>query len=136
MMLSASAIELRAQAEPKLTKVDIDRMMTDLSNWGRWGKEDQLGAINLITPEKRKFAASLVQEGVSVSLARDVEKERADDNPKPFEHVMTLTGSTHRREWSVDTYSVDYHSFAHTTSTLCATCFIRGKCIMDSSGTK
>ena len=31
--------------------------MTELSNWGRWGKEDQMGAVNLITPAKRKQAA-------------------------------------------------------------------------------
>ena len=38
--------------------------MTTLSNWGRWGAEDQLGCLNLITPAKRKQAASLVQDGV------------------------------------------------------------------------
>src|SRR6476660_3562464 len=69
LTFSATTNEPRAQAQPKLTKADIDRMMTELSNWGRWGKEDQLGAINLITPAKRKQAASLVREGVSVSLA-------------------------------------------------------------------
>ena len=62
------------QNQPTLTKADIDRMMTELSNWGRWGKEDQLGAVNLITPAKRKQAAAMVKEGVSVSLAHDVEK--------------------------------------------------------------
>ena len=36
-----------------LTSEDIDAMMKSLSNWGRWGKEDQLGAINLITPQKK-----------------------------------------------------------------------------------
>ena len=28
--------------------------MKDLSNWGRWGKDDQMGAVNLITPAKGK----------------------------------------------------------------------------------
>src|SRR6266542_6215767 len=75
----ASTNEPVAQGRASLTKADIDRMMTELSNWGRWGKDDQLGAINLITPAKRKQAAALVKEGVSVSLAHDVEKERAAD---------------------------------------------------------
>ncbi|HEY7181104.1 MAG TPA: hypothetical protein VIC84_06785, partial [Blastocatellia bacterium] len=37
------------EARRKMTKEDVDRLMTELSNWGRWGKEDQLGAVNLIT---------------------------------------------------------------------------------------
>ena len=37
-------------------------MMTTLSNWGRWGKDNQLGTLNLITKEKRKRAAALVKE--------------------------------------------------------------------------
>ena len=41
-----------------------------LSNWGRWGDDDTLGKLNLVTPAKRKQAASLVQDGVSVSCSR------------------------------------------------------------------
>ena len=36
--------------------------MRTLSNWGRWGKDDELGTINLITPEKRAAAARLVDQ--------------------------------------------------------------------------
>ena len=75
-----------------MTKSDIDKLVVELSNWGRWGKNDQLGALNLITPDKRKQAAQLVRRGLSVSLARDVEKEEAPDNPSPFEHAMLLYG--------------------------------------------
>ena len=32
--------------------------MDSLSNWGRWGPEDELGTLNLITPEKRAQASS------------------------------------------------------------------------------
>lgn len=113
LMFAATTSARPAQAQPrKLTKADVDRMMTELSNWGRWGKEDQLGAINLITPAKRKQAASLVKEGVSVSLARDVEKERAPDNARPFEHVMSPAGAN--GPFAMDTYSVNYHGYAHT----------------------
>ncbi len=47
-----------------MTKADVDRWMTELSNWGRWGKDDQLGTLNLITPAKRRGAAALVKDGV------------------------------------------------------------------------
>ena len=45
-------------------------MYRDRRNWGRWGDGDQVGAINLITPEKRAAAAGLVRTGRTVSLSR------------------------------------------------------------------
>ena len=80
------------QSRPAVTREVVDQWMTELSNWGRWGKEDELGAINLITPAKRKQAVALVKEGVSFSLSRNAEKEKAVDNPSPFGHQMTRTG--------------------------------------------
>ena len=53
----------------RTSKEELERWMKELSNWGRWGKDDQLGTVNLITPEKRKQAASLVKSGIVVSLA-------------------------------------------------------------------
>ena len=44
--------------------------MRTLSNWGRWGAQDELGTINLITEAKRQAAARLVRDGVSVTCAR------------------------------------------------------------------
>ena len=40
------------------------------SNWGRWGADDELGTLNLITPAKRVAAARLVRDGVPVPCAR------------------------------------------------------------------
>jgi len=47
------------QDPPLRNLEDFRQWMTELSNWGRWGKEDQLGALNLITPEKRKEALAI-----------------------------------------------------------------------------
>jgi len=102
------------EAQRKMTKEDVDRLMTELSNWGRWGKEDQLGAVNLITEAKRKQAASLVREGVSVSLARDTEKERAEDNQSPYEHTVALSGVNNRGQFSVDAFRISFHGYQHT----------------------
>ncbi|HLF77312.1 MAG TPA: cyclase family protein [Dehalococcoidia bacterium] len=63
-----------------------------LSNWGRWGADDELGTPNLITPEKTKRALATVQEGVSVSLARDITWEGAADVPSPPVHFMLESG--------------------------------------------
>lgn len=54
------------------TQDDIEEFQTTYSNWGRWGDDDQLGALNLITPEVRKRAAAAVRHGESVSCSRPV----------------------------------------------------------------
>jgi kynurenine formamidase len=97
----------------RLTKGDVLKMMQTLSNWGRWGKEDQLGALNLITPQRRKEAATLVREGVSISLARDAVKTRVGPSA-PFEHRMVKTGLTPGADSAGDVYSVEFHGFTHT----------------------
>jgi kynurenine formamidase len=45
------------------------------SNAGRWGPDDELGTLNLITPATRRRAAQLVTEGLSVSMAADLSIE-------------------------------------------------------------
>lgn len=97
----------RAQSSKSpVTAATIATWVEELSNWGRWGDDDERGTINLITPEKRRAALALVRDGVSVSLARDVEKAEAPDNPNVFEHTMLSAG--------MDRYAVSYHGFAHT----------------------
>lgn len=56
----------------RTSKEELEQWMKELSNWGRWGKDDTLGTVNLITPEKRKQAARLVKDGIVVSLAATV----------------------------------------------------------------
>src|SRR6476660_7923815 len=114
VVLGASSNEPVVPPQQKLTKADIDRMMKELSNWGRWGKDDQLGAMNLITPAKRKQAAALVKEGVSISLARDTNTQTAQDNPQPYEHSMTLSGVGNRGQFSLDKIGVSFHGYQHT----------------------
>jgi hypothetical protein len=44
-----------------------------LSNWGRWGPDDELGTLNLITPDKRARALALATRGQAVSCAWDID---------------------------------------------------------------
>jgi hypothetical protein len=48
--------------------------MTELSNWGRWGKDDERGALNLITDATRRQAAALVKTGTAVSLSSPIRR--------------------------------------------------------------
>ena len=117
---------LSAQMEQQLTQADIDRWMKEFSNWGRWGKKDELGALNFITASKRREAAKLVKEGISVSLARSIEKEESADNPYPFKHVMVLTGKS-AGAFSNDVFRVQYHGWAHTHMDSLCHMFYQGK---------
>src|SRR5438046_7185918 len=89
-----------------VTREQFEQWKKDLNNWGRWGKNDEIGTMNFITPAKRKQAAALVKEGFSVSLAADVDTEKAIDNPQPYEHEMLGLGT--------DRIGVAFHGIAHT----------------------
>ncbi len=78
-------------AVPVVTPEMLARWETELSNWGRWGPDDQRGTLNLITPRKSRDAAHLVRDGVTVSLGHFVSEEEALDSQTfaPTEHWMT-----------------------------------------------
>ncbi|MBM63230.1 MAG: cyclase [Acidobacteria bacterium] len=101
-----------------LSQEDIERLMNELSNWGRWGPNDQLGAANLISPTKRLEATSLVTEGITVSLEHQLLVEQADDVPLPFRRSMlNVPDSTVEPPFMgavSDNYSVSYHGYSHS----------------------
>ena len=89
LLLLSTVVGVGAQeALPLISAAEYERWQTDLSNWGRWGPDDELGALNLITPAKRLEAAALVQEGITVSLARTAQTEESADNPCPVQWEM------------------------------------------------
>ena len=112
-----------AASDHLVTQADMDRWKNDLSNWGRWGREDQKGTINLITAAKRKQAAALIKEGFAISLARDGMTEKAIDNPNPYEDVMTAAGGA----MAADRISVSFHGYAHTHFDALAHHFFKGQ---------
>jgi kynurenine formamidase len=57
--------------------------MTQLSNWGRWGKDDDRGTLNLVTDEKRRQAATLVKTGTAVPLGRLIVTEKSVNTAEP-----------------------------------------------------
>jgi kynurenine formamidase len=130
VIVSHGSRRAQAQSRPVVTHEMFDSWMTELSNWNRWGKDDQIGAVNLITPAKRKQALALVKEGVSFSLARDAEMEKAVDNPAPVVHQMSRTGVTGQRGdfgGSADTFFISYHGYAHTHMDSLCHFFYKGK---------
>jgi kynurenine formamidase len=62
-----------------------------LSNWGRWGGEDQLGTLNLVTSASLRKATELVSEGISVSCAHDIDPSTLDAIHQ-FHRYMVVSG--------------------------------------------
>ncbi len=54
------------------------------SNWGDFGADDQLGRLNLITPERRKAAALEVREGLAFCLSLPLDCPNVELNPRRF----------------------------------------------------
>src|SRR5437016_8981921 len=112
VVLFVHTARTQSNAHPKIaTDADFRRAMKELSNWGRWGDDDELGAANLISPAKRKQALALAKEGVAISLAHDVAQEKAADAPFILERTLndvTATGTTDRYQ-----YTGTYHGVVH-----------------------
>jgi len=75
---------------------EVLRYFEKYSNWGRWGKDDQAGTLNHITPEKRLQSAGLIKDGTTVSCARMLTTELSADTLPPMHpqptHFMIQNG--------------------------------------------
>ena len=118
VLLGAGAgVQAQGGSGDEVTKEQYDRWMTELSNWGRWGDDDQLGALNLITPAKRVEAAQLVETGRVVSMARDMTIERLDDPASTSANRPPVLAGSVRNVFGIDTdngyfwerYEIEYH---------------------------
>ena len=100
-----------------VSAADFKALFEAVSNWGRWGPEDERGALNYLTPERVAAAAGLVRSGQTVSLSRVLNTEREPDNPEPADHRMTMLGSQHETSglaFVKDYIGVDYHNDSHS----------------------
>jgi kynurenine formamidase len=102
-----------------LSSAEVLAFHDTLSNWGRWGDDDQLGALNLITPEVTAAAAATVRSGRTVSCARTLNTMAAPDNLSPVAHHMIGTAT---EGYGADYFALAPHGFA--TSHIDALCHI------------
>ena len=89
----------------------FETWMEELSNWGRWGENDEMGAANLMTPAKRKAAAALVRSGTTVSLAHDFLTEPAEDVREPYQLQMQINDEGQN---SGDRIEVYFHGISYS----------------------
>src|SRR6476620_12349154 len=76
-----------------LTTARLEAYLTSLSNWGRWGDDDRIGTLNLITDQVRVAAAATIKTGRAVSLSRPIDALDPDPLDSGFalvQRFMTL----------------------------------------------
>ena len=98
------------------TREEVLAYLKDNRNWGRWGPDDQVGAVNMVTPEKRAAAARLVRSGRAVSMSRDFPKTSAPNNSNPAHHYMKVSqrGANANSGACADYLGIYYHGLAAT----------------------
>ena len=101
-----------AQGQGQVTAETIDGWMSELSNWGRWGDDDESGTLNLVTPEKRRGALALATAGVSVSLSHTYLTEADIEVTSPVGYEML--GPDSPGPFRSDRYTFAYHGYAHS----------------------
>jgi kynurenine formamidase len=102
----------------EMSAAEFRALFERVSNWGRWGADDERGALNLLTEDRVAAAAGLVRTGETVTISRALNTEREPDNPEPADHHMTMLadrdiGSGTLR-FAKDYVGVDYHNDSHS----------------------
>ena len=55
--------------EAEVNAVEFRQLFEAVSTWGRWGPDDERGALNYLTPARILEAARLVRTGETVTLS-------------------------------------------------------------------
>jgi kynurenine formamidase len=118
---------------PYESKDDMRRLFKQVSNWERWGKDDERGTLNYLSPEKVASAARLVQSGSQLSCARNFPVQPGPDNPTPALHHMVMGGDdpcahgVPGLECSLDFIGIAYHGLASSHIDALCHVFVEGK---------
>ena len=109
------------------TSDDVHEVFQAVKNWGRWGADDERGALNFITPDVRRRAAATVSEGVTVSCALPLNTESSAQNVNPVRHLMMRAGDVPNATGSADYFAIAPHGMAHTHLDALCHIFYRGQ---------
>jgi kynurenine formamidase len=87
-----------------------------VGNWGRWGPDDELGAVNLVTREKVLAALRLPREGRVITLGSEVSKRgpiSAGRNATWHVSIQVQHPSDPGRGRAEDTLTMHTHAHSH-----------------------
>ncbi len=103
-------MDLRSKPFPLYEQLPLDPSLPPRSTWGLFGPDDQVGTINLLTPERVAHAASLVRKGALFSLNWEMEKPFPPILGRKAMHhtIIDLTPGTDDSKWGTDDYYDGY----------------------------
>ena len=86
-----------------------------LSNWGRWGKQDTLGTLNLLNAAAVLQSAHLIRLGRVYPLAIPIASSTSSPLRDGFLHAATVRrdDTPSKRSVAVDFFAMDSHNFTH-----------------------
>src|SRR3954464_14879625 len=105
------------QVELSLTEKEIIALFLTVKNWGRWGKDDQRGTLNFITPEVRLEALKSVRDGVTVMCGLPLDTKPTVNNYSPAQWNIVLGGDVAPEDGfgkSTDYIGLAPHGPSHT----------------------
>jgi kynurenine formamidase len=110
--------ERDAKAGLDVTAAEFASLYQSVQTWGRWGDDDERGALNLLGAGRVAAAARLVQSGLVVSLSLPLNTSTAPDCPIPADVRVTQQNDADvglgSMGFAKDYVGVDYHSDGHT----------------------
>ena len=94
-----------------VTFEEFDSLFEKLKNWGRWGDDDELGALNFLADADVVEAVQLAKTGRRVTLGRPLDTLAGPDNGHPALHYMTHMGDKRPDEptYYTDFIGTDFH---------------------------
>lgn len=93
---------------------DLSEYLLTHRNWGRWGDEDEVGALNLVTTSKVLDGARQIRTGTVISLSREFPTGPGPENPNPAQHFMRRSEKGDGAGAATDYYGIAYHGRACT----------------------
>jgi kynurenine formamidase len=88
-----------------------------VSNWGRWGDDDELGTLNFCGPSETLRAMQCVQSGEVVSCSRAISPKQSTEVPSPASHQMLSSGETAPKSGlgvATDWIGISFHGYEVT----------------------
>ncbi len=91
----------------------LERALPALSNWGRWGPDDQIGTLNFMTPQTKLAAVALIRTGRVVPFAREISSTTPNLRDVTY-NMKRYDDPLPEESGCIDEIGMTYHGFAVT----------------------
>ena len=81
---------------------EIATLAAEVSNWGRWGDDDELGCGNLLSAESTRRGTDAVRDGRRISLAAELKADgiQVGQPARRYNPILTVTSLNERDKYA------------------------------------